>query len=226
MYDFHFEVVFSNFGFLLTGAKFTLLISLVAMGIGMVAGLIAALLRLSRIAVISHIAVAYIDFFRGTPPLVQIMWFYFVLPLITGYNVPAIVSGTIALGLNVGAFLAEVFRAGIQAIPRGHVEAGLCLAMTRTMIMRRIILPQATRIILPAAGNYFISMIKDSALVSVIAVGELMRRADELNTQTYRPIEVYTVAAVMYFVMTFVVSRLLLRFEKRLSRHRPTQTVG
>lgn len=218
MYDFRFDAILkvSNLTFLLEGAVFTIYITLAAMVLGTVVGLIAAIIRLSRLPVLSQLAVAYIEFFRGTPPLVQIMWFYFVLPMATGYDVPAIVSGTIALGLNVGAFLAEVFRAGIQAVPKGHIEAAESLSMTPLMIMRRIVLPQAIRIIIPAYGNYFISLVKDSALVSVIAVGELMRHANELNSQTYLPIEVYTVAAVIYFAMTYSVSQLMLWVERRL----------
>lgn len=218
MYDFRFDAILkvSNLTFLLEGAVFTIYITLAAMALGTVVGLIAAIIRLSRLPVLSQLAVAYIEFFRGTPPLVQIMWFYFVLPMATGYDVPAIVSGTIALGLNVGAFLAEVFRAGIQAVPKGHIEAAQSLSMTPLMIMRRIVLPQAIRIIIPAYGNYFISLVKDSALVSVIAVGELMRHANELNSQTYLPIEVYTVAAVIYFAMTYSVSQLMLWVERRL----------
>lgn len=218
MYDFRFDAILnvSNLTFLLEGAVFTVYITLAAMALGTVVGLIAAIIRLSRLPVISQLAVAYIEFFRGTPPLVQIMWFYFVLPMATGYDVPAIVSGAIALGLNVGAFLAEVFRAGIQAVPKGHIEAAESLSMTPLMVMRRIVLPQAIRIIIPAYGNYFISLVKDSALVSVIAVGELMRHSNELNSQTYLPIEVYTVAAIIYFAMTYSVSQFMLWVERRL----------
>lgn len=218
MYVFRFDVVFSNFPFLLEGVKNTLIVTAIAMVLGVVFGLATAIIRLARIPVLTQLVVGYIEFFRDTPALVQVMWLFFCLPILLGVHLSAGVSGTLALGLNAGAFLSEIFRAGIQAIPTGHIEAALSLAMTRSMIMRRIILPQAIRIILPPLGNSFISLLKDSSLVSVIAVAELMRKADELNTRTYRPLEVYTVAAMMYFVMTYTISQVMLAVERRMAR--------
>lgn len=225
MYDFRFDVVFSNFSFLLEGVQLTLIVTSLALCMGVTIGLMTAIIRLAKIRILTPVVVGYVEFFRGTPPLVQIMWFFFGLPILTGVHLPAAVSGTLALGLNAGAFLSEVFRAGIQAIPTGHIEAGLSVGMSRFMVMRRIILPQAIVIILPALGNIFISLIKDSSLVSVIAVDELMRRGDELNALTYRPIEVYTVVALMYFTMTFATSRLMLAWEARLGRRRMKESV-
>ena len=225
MYDFRFDVVFSNFSFLLEGVRLTLIITSLALVMGVIVGLLTAIIRLAKVPVLTPFVIGYVEFFRGTPPLVQIMWFFFGLPLLLGVHIPSEVSGTLALGLNAGAFLSEVFRAGIQAIPIGHVEAGLSVAMSRLTVMRRIILPQAIVIVLPALGNIFISLIKDSSLVSVIAVDELMRRGDELNTRTYRPIEVYTCVAFMYFALTYATSRLMLAWEARLGRRMKKVTI-
>ena len=225
MYDFRFDVVFSNFSFLLEGIRLTLIITSLALVMGVFVGLLTAIIRLAKVPVLTPFVVGYVEFFRGTPPLVQIMWFFFGLPLLLGVHIPGEVSGTLALGLNAGAFLSEVFRAGIQAIPIGHIEAGFSVAMSRLTVMRRIILPQAIVIILPALGNIFISLIKDSSLVSVIAVDELMRRGDELNTRTYRPIEVYTFVAFMYFALTYATSRLMLAWEARLGRRMKKVTI-
>ena len=225
MYDFRFDVVFSNFSFLLEGVRLTLIITSLALSMGVVIGLLTAIIRLAKVPILTPVLVGYVEFFRGTPPLVQIMWFFFGLPILLGVHIPGEVSCTIALGLNAGAFLSEIFRAGIQAVPVGHIEAGLSVAMSRFTVMRRVILPQAIVIILPALGNIFISLIKDSSLVSVIAVDELMRRGDELNTRTYRPIEVYTVVAFMYFALTYATSRLMLAWEDRLGRRRTKASV-
>jgi polar amino acid transport system permease protein len=220
MYTFRFDVVFASLPFLLDGIRLTLVVTGVALSMGVVIGLITAVIRLARIPILNPIVAGYVEFFRGTPALVQIMWFFFGLPIILGVQISAGVSGTVALGLNAGAFLSEVFRAGIQAIPPGHIDAGLSLAMSRLMVFRRIILPQAIVIVLPALGNIFISLIKDSSLVSVIAVDELMHRGDDLNTRTYRPIEVYTVVAFIYFTMTYTIAQIMNAWEKRLRRRR------
>lgn len=220
MYDFRFDVVWNNLPFLLQGVVNTLLVTVVAMGIGVLVGLASAIVRLAGIPVLTQLTIGYVEFFRGTPALVQVIWFFFCLPIFLGVHPSALVSGTLALGLNAGAFLSEIFRAGIQAIPVGHVEAGLSLGMSRALVMRRIVLPEAVRIVLPPLGNNLISLLKDSSLVSVIAVAELMRKADELNTITYRPLEVYTVAAMLYFAMTFSLAQVMLAIERRLSRRR------
>ncbi len=220
MYDFRFDVVWNHLPFLLGGVANTLLVTALAMAIGVVVGLAAALVRLASVPVLTPVTVGYVEFFRGTPALVQVMWFFFCLPIFLGVHPSALVSGTLALGLNAGAFLSEIFRAGIQAIPAGHVGAGLSLGMSRSTVMRRIVLPQAIRIVLPPLGNSLISLLKDSSLVSVIAVAELMRKADELNTTTYRPLEVYTVAAMLYFAMTFSIAQIMLAVERRLWRKR------
>lgn len=216
MYEFRFDVVFSNSWFLIEGIKSTLLVTAGALLIGVFLGLITAIVRRAQVPVLTQIAVAYIEFFRGTPALIQIVWMFFCLPLLLGIQISALVAGTLALGLNAGAFLSEIFRAGLQAVPVGHIEAGLSIGMSRTKVLRRIVLPQAIRIVLPPLGNSFISLLKDSSLVSVIAVAELMRKADELNTITYRPLEVYTVVAVMYFVMTYSIAQIVLFMERRL----------
>lgn len=215
MYTFDFTIVLNNVPFLLSGIYYTILISLIALALGVLVGAIAALMRLSGSRTARYVSIAYIEFFRDTPLLVQVMWFFFALPILLDIQISAIVAATLALGLNAGAFLAEIFRAGIQSVPVGQVEAAKALGLHSWSVFRLIVAPQAMRIVLPAVGNSFISLIKDSSLASVIAVAELMRRADEINTRTYRPLEVYTVVAVVYFVLTFTTSLALSALERR-----------
>jgi His/Glu/Gln/Arg/opine family amino acid ABC transporter permease subunit len=187
MYQFNFTIVLNSLPFLLAGIYYTVVISLSALVLAVMIGLIAAVSRLSNNRPARYAAICYIEFFRDTPLLVQLMWIFFCLPIILNVEVSAFFAATLALGLNCGAFLAEIFRAGIQSIPKGQVEAARALGLHRWSVFCFIVAPQALRIVLPAIGNSFVSLIKDSSLASVIAVAELMRRADEINTRTYRP---------------------------------------
>lgn len=204
MYDFNFEVVLRNLPFLLQGLRITVVITLIAMAVGMVLGLVAALTRLADNRLARALSSAYVDLFRSTPLLVQLIWFYFVLPIIIGYSISPFTAGAIALSLYAGAYLAEIYRAGIKSIDEGQSEASLALGMTPAQALRRTILPQAVVRMLPPFGSMFVTLFKESALVSAIGVADLLRQGLSLSQFTVRPVEVLTVMALLYFLITYV----------------------
>lgn len=209
---------FTN-GNLATGAVMTLAITATAVSFGVVIGLAIAILRLSKKAWLRIPATVYVEAFRGTPMLVQILLFYFgIFPMLGLSRVSAVWAGIVALGLNSGAYLGEIFRGGIQSIDRGQREAALSLGMKERQVMWYVVLPQALANALPAIGNEFITMIKDSSLVSVIAVSELTYRAMLVAARQYEYFTMYVGIAILYFVMTFTTSRLLAVLEKHLRR--------
>jgi polar amino acid transport system permease protein len=185
----------------------TIQVSLIAMVGGMAIGLLVALVRIARVPVVSGVASLYVDFFRATPVLVQLVWFYYALPILTGVSLTAFAAGSIGLSLYAGSFLSEIFRAGILSVERGQTEAALALGMSRTQAMRRVILPQATTRMLPPIGSSLITLVKDSALLSIISVPELMRQSEALASLTFRRMEVLSIAAMIYFALTYPLSR-------------------
>ncbi len=200
----------------LTGTRNTIMLALLAVLIGVVIGLGLALMRRSRFKLVKFVAAAYIEFVRGTPLLVQLFIIFYGLPVITGMRFPDFVAGVIALSLNSAAYVAEIIRAGLQSVDRGQMEAARSLGMTHQTAMRYIIIPQAFKNILPALGNEFIVVIKESAIVSVIGIYEIMRSANIVRGITYRPFEPLIVAALIYFVLTFTLSNLLGIAERRM----------
>jgi polar amino acid transport system permease protein len=215
-YRFRFDVVWSNIGYLLDGLGLTLVISLVSLLASIVVGLIIALGRRSRSRWLSFPAATYCELFRDTPVLVQLFWVYYVLPVLIGVRLSAFTAVVIGLSLNSGAFLAEIFRAGIQAVPRGQIDAARVLGMNRALTMRRIVLPQAIRIVLPPMGNDFVALIKFSSLASTFAVGEITRKATELSSFTFRPIEIFSFIALVYFAICWPLSMSIRYLERRL----------
>ena len=203
--------------FILTGAGITIFISVVSIVFATLLAVLGALARLSSNPIINGVASLYVSLVRGTPLLVQILFTYLALAEV-GLVLPALVAGISALAFNYGAYLTEVFRAGIQAVPKGQREAAQALGMPERLVLRRIVLPQAFRIVVPAIGNDFISMIKDSALVSIIAVQELLWRAQAAGRPNVRIFEALTFAALVYWVLTIVFSFFQDRLEKRLAR--------
>ena len=187
---------------LLQGAMLTIAVSLLAFGLAMVLGLATGLARLSRLMPLRMVAACYIQFIRGTPLLLQLFFIYYVLPY-AGIVLTPFVSGAMGLTLNYAAYMAEVFRSGIQAIPKGQSEAGQSVGMSRRLLMRRIILPQAIRIIIPSIGNFFVSIFKDSALVSVITMRDLMFSGQLLASATYKHFEIFAEVAVIYFLISY-----------------------
>ncbi|MEO2255720.1 amino acid ABC transporter permease [Paenibacillus amylolyticus] len=197
----------------------TLELSFFGVLFGTLLGVIMALMRLSRIWPIKLVASAYIELIRGTPMLVQILIIHYGLTVI-GVNLPAFMSGVVALTMNSSAYMAEVFRAGIQAIDKGQTEASRSLGMTNGMTLRYIILPQAFRNMLPAIGNEFIIIIKDSSLVSMIGIAEIIYTARTIQGVTFQPLAPLLVAAGLYFIITFTLANLLSWLERRLSTSR------
>lgn len=200
---FKFDVVFKFLPFLLQGAGLTLLLSFVALAVGMVIGLGVALLRMSGYRLLRIVAGLYVDIVRSTPLLAQLMWIFFALPLATGINLSPFTAGVTALSLYAGAYLSEVYRSGILAIPQGQWHASHALGMTSIQALRRIVLPQAIVRVLPPLASLWISILKDSSLVSAVALEELMFRGQSLANLTLRPIESLTVTALIYFTMTY-----------------------
>ncbi|MFC4779394.1 amino acid ABC transporter permease [Paenibacillus sp. GCM10023252] len=205
------------YSYFLNGAWKTLQLSFFSVIAGTLLGVLVALMRLSSNWILKAISATYVEIIRGTPMLVQIFIIYYGLAEF-GIVMSAFVSGIFALSLNIAAYMSEVFRAGIDAIDKGQMEAARSLGMTRSMAMRHIILPQAFRNMLPAIGNEFIVIIKDSSLVSVIGIGELMYNADVVRGVTFIPLEPLLVAALIYLIMTFTLSKLLGRLERKLKR--------
>ena len=192
--------------FLATGLRWTVEISLISVVGGSLIGLLVALIRISRLPVLSWAAALYVDFFRATPLLVQLLWIYYALPILTGRSLTAVTAGALGLSLYAGSFLAEIIRAGILSVERGQSEAALALGMNHAQAMRRVILPQATVRMLPPIASTFITLVKDSALLSIISVPELMRQSETLASITFRRMEVLTVAAAVYFALTYPLS--------------------
>lgn len=211
-----FYELLKNFNFLLIGAWETLKLTSFSVGIGLVLGTFIGMGRLSRYKVINYPCTAYVEFLRGTPLLVQISIIYFGLPQV-GIQLAPYPAAVTALGLNSGAYIAEIVRAGIQSIPRGQYEAARSLGLTHWQAMRYVILPQAFRNILPALGNEFITLTKDSSLASVIGVSELMRSGQFVISRTFQTFSIYFGIAFIYFIMTLVISRIVRYIERRLS---------
>jgi len=177
-------------------------------------GLITGLGRISRIRIINRIATVYVEVIRGIPLLVQIFYIYYALGRFL--QIPDIASAVIAMAVCYGAYLGEIFRAGIQSIPKGQMEAALALGMSRTQALSKIILPQTIKVVLPPVGNEFIALLKDSSLVSILAVSDLLRRGREFASKTFYYFETYTMVALIYLVITLFLSRLVGIMEERL----------
>ncbi len=205
--------------YILGGIPITIVVSIFSIAAAVVFAVLGALGRLSVRPVIYAVATLYVSLVRGTPLIVQILFIYLALPQIipAAAGIPAIALAVFALAFNYGAYMTEIFRAGIQAIPRGQVEAASALGMTDGQTMRRVILPQAIRIVIPAIGNEFIAMIKDSALVSIIGVQELLWRAQRVGQSNFRALETLLLAALVYWVLTIAFSVIQDKLEKRMA---------
>ena len=213
------NLVVNSFPLLLIGAGVTIQITVLSTAIGFVIGLIVGVARISNLRVLRMLAEVYVEFFRGTPLLVQIFLFYFALPVITGQRIDPFIAAISACGINSGAYVAEIFRAGIQSVDDGQMEAGRSLGMTWLQTMRYIIVPQAFKRVIPPLGNEFIAMLKDSSLVSVIGFEELTRRGQLIIAKTYGSFEIWMSVAVIYLVMTLTISRFVAYLERRYRVH-------
>jgi len=211
--------------FFISGAKNTILLAAFTVILGVVFGVFLALAKLSKNSLLRVLASSYIEFIRGTPLLVQLYIIYYGLPSIGinfpevplfGDNFPDFMAGIITLSINSSAYVAEIIRGGIQAVDKGQMEAARSLGMTHSLAMKDIIIPQAFKNILPALGNEFIVIIKESSIVSIIGIHELMYNADTVRGNTFQPLEPLYIAALVYFVMTFTLSKLLGVAERRM----------
>jgi polar amino acid transport system permease protein len=228
--DFDLQWMIDQFWFIASGLPWTIIICGLAILLAVILALLGALGRLSNSAIAQGVSGFYTSFFRGTPLIVQMFLIFLALPQLAPPNLPglrdaliltALQAGVIALGLNYGAYMTEIFRAGIQSVGHGQVEAAEALGMTYRQRMRRIVLPQAVRVIIPPTGNEFIAMMKDSALISllgsVVAQMEIFRRAQLVGRADFRPLEAFIVAAALYWVLTTVFQFFQGKLERKLS---------
>lgn len=201
---------------LMTGLYYTLLISIVGLFIGFILGAIFGLGRISKNKIVYGMASVYIEIIRGTPVLVQAIWIFFALPLIIGQTLNSIVAGIIVIALNSGAYIAEIVRGSVQSVDKGQMEAGRSLGLNPGQTMRHIIWPQAFKRMIPPLGNQFIISIKDTSLLSVILVPELIFQGRLIAANHFNAVEIYTAVAVFYLVITLSLSLILRQFERRL----------
>ncbi|MDE0000392.1 MAG: amino acid ABC transporter permease [Rhodospirillaceae bacterium] len=213
------SVISNHYGAFLAGAGMTVTVSAVSIAAGMVLGLWLSFGLISRNRPIRLPSVAYRSFWRGTPILVQLLIIFYLLPEI-GLDVPPVAAAMIALTMNTAAFQAEIFRGGLLSIRPGQVEAARMLGIGMPAIRVRILIPQMMRLVLPALVNETISILKNSSLISVIAVTELMRTSQQVVSVTYRPLEAYTIAALIYLAMNLVLARAGAWFERRCAAAR------
>jgi polar amino acid transport system permease protein len=226
---FNLRVIIDHLPMLIEGAVLTVKLTTVAVFFGIIIGTFTGMARLSKTPATRRFAGFYVDFIRGTPLLVQIFLVYMGVPQIVQFLggllahrpdfffvIPAPVAGMIALSINSGAYVAEIVRAGIQSIDKGQTEASQSLGLSGNQTMRFIVLPQAFRRIIPPLGNEFIAMLKDSSLVSAISLEELVRRGQMVITRTFRPFEIWISVAILYLIMTLVISRFVRWSEKKL----------
>lgn len=214
--EFDFSLITQSLPLLLHGALLTLEITALSVGFGLLIGLVLGLAQLSKSPILRWPAKIYVDFIRGTPLLIQIFIIYFALPAVIGARIDPFIAAVTACSLNSGAYIAEIFRGGIQSISIGQLRAGLSLGMTHAQTMRYVILPQAVKRIIPPLGNEFIAMLKDSSLVSVIGFEELTRSGQLVIAETYGTLEIWSCVAILYLIMTLTITRIVAYFEKRL----------
>lgn len=225
-----------NFSFLskywqyyLIGAKNTVLLAFLAVVIGVMIGILLAVCRIGKNRPIRFLATAYVEFIRGTPLLVQLFIIYYGLQTIgirfpnvpmfskiLGINFADFMAGVITMGINSGAYVCEIFRAGIQSIDKGQSEASRSLGLSYAKTLIYVVIPQAIRNVLPALGNEFVVVIKESSIVSIIGIADLMYKANTVRGNTFQPFEPLLVAAFVYFILTFPLSKLLARIERRM----------
>ncbi|WMM23997.1 amino acid ABC transporter permease [Tissierella sp. MB52-C2] len=203
----------------LTGIKITLLISFLSLIIGGTLGALLSLLRLSKYKILKFISTIYIEAVRGTPMMVQIALVYFGSYVIMGVNMDGFLAALIAVSLNSAAYIAEIIRSGIQSIDKGQAEASRSLGISHKQTMRHIILPQAIKNILPALGNEFVTLIKETSVASTIGVADLMYASKIVQSNSFQPFNPLIIVAVIYFIFTFTLSQLIGLLERRLSHN-------
>lgn len=213
---FDINVIRGQLDYLAIGALFTLGLTSLSMIIGVLIGLIISLGRMAKNIFIRAISSAYVDIMRGIPLLVLIIWFYYGLSMLIDYSFSPLFAGIACLSLKYSGYLAETFRAGIQAIEKGQSEASFSLGFSKLQNLRRIVIPQALRIVIPPIGNSFVSMLQDSSMVMLVGIWELMKRGNSLANSTVKPFEIYTTVGIFYLIMTISASRINRYLERRL----------
>ena len=216
-YQFRWDVIPANFGFLMSGMQLTLLISALTLMLSMAGGLLLASLDMSRYRALRVIGLGFGEIIRNTPILVQLLWVYYVLPIVFGFQIEALPAAIIGLSVYSSAFISEVYRAGIQAVPQGHREAAQVLGLSPLQSFFHIVLPQAIRLTLPPLAANFVQLIKYSSLASVISVSEITRRGMELSATAFRPLEIFTFIAAVYFVICWPLAMAIRFWERRLA---------
>ncbi len=219
MYAWDFGSLRPYTGLIWQGLGVTVLYTVTTVAVGLLIGLGVGVLRTIGPRWVSAPLRAYIELFRCTPLLVQIVWMYYALPVLIGVNLSAGTACFLTLSLYAGAFYAEIFRGGIEAIDKGQWEAGRAIGMRSSRIFRRIVLPQAVQVMIPSFSNQTILQLKNTSLVSVVAVGDLLYQGTVITAASYRPLEVYTIVAVVYFAVLFPLTLLAGRLERRLGAH-------
>lgn len=207
-----FEIIKEYFPLILEGLGMTLLLSLLTVVLGAIVGFLICLLTMSKNKILKFIGTAYVEVIRGVPLLLQLFVIYLAMP----NSVSKFVSATIALVINSGAYVAEIIRAGIQAVDKGQTEAARSLGLNKMQTMMRVVLPQAVKNILPAIGNEYVTVIKETSLASSFYLGELMTVQHKIGTMTYLYLDAYIVVAIFYFISTFSLSKLIKMLERRL----------
>ena len=214
-YQFDFNFLQGNFGLLWDGLKVTLQLALVSNIVGLVLGFGLCLLTLSRWFFLRWPAQMFIEFFRCTPVLLQIVWFFYCVPMLFNVFIDPITMGVLALGLNLTAFNAEAYRAGVQAVPHEHLDASVALGLRPWQRTLYVILPQALRTAIPVLMTNGISILQQSALVAIVAVGDLMYIGKSIATEAYRPLETYSLIALIYFALSLPIAQLVQWLERR-----------
>ena len=215
-YQFRWDTVFGSFDFLMSGLQMTLIISAVTLVLAMILGLIIALMDMSRFAPLRWIGISIGEVIRNTPILVQLLWAYYVLPIVFSVRIESFTALVVGLSLYQAAFISEVYRSGIQGVPKGHREAAQVLGLTPIQSFFRIVMPQAIRMTLPPLASNFVQLIKFSSLGAVISVSEITRRGMELSASNFRPLETFTFIAVVYFLICWPLAMAIRWWERRL----------
>ncbi len=215
--ELQFGLIFANFDLLVEACGLTLALWFVALATGLAAGLLIGLARISRHSWVAWPARAYVEIFRNTPVLVQLVWFYYALPVLTGLQLPAFAAASLALSLNASAYCAEIYRGGIQSVVAGQWEAGRALGMGYGRLLKRIILPQAIRRMVPAFTNRAVELAKNTSVASIVTVHELMYNARLFSSQNYVPLETFTVVAMIYFGLIYPFTLASYALERRFA---------
>ena len=218
VYNWDFAFLWHYRYLVVVGLGITIAYTIVTIAVGMVIGLLTGLLRLSSNKFITLPLTAYVEVFRCTPLLVQIIWFYYAFPVIVGIDIPAVVAAGMVLSLYTGAFYAEIVRGGVNSIEKGQWDAARAIGLHYVQMMRLVILPQAFRRMIPPFMNQSIIQLKNTSLVSTIAVPDLLYQGQLITADTYRPLEVYTVVAIIYFLLLFPTTVLAQAYERRLAK--------